>query len=108
MLLTDREKSRRNGRPVARTDESRYVKVKRSMAAIKHVLNERRRIRYLIEEGHDDSTDDSAMDNTSSDEKPKLRGEVKPGFRHIKTSPFAHLPNYGQGKNRKYRKRHSR
>ena len=78
MLLTDREKSRRNGRPVARTDESRYVKVKRSMAAIKHVLHERRRIRHLIEQDENKSGDVDT--DADADDRPKLRGEVKPGF----------------------------
>ena len=44
LLLSEREKARRNVRPVLAVDEQRYTKVKRSMAAIKQVLGERQRI----------------------------------------------------------------
>lgn len=51
LLLTDKEKCRRLGRPVLAADESRYQKVKRGMAAIMRVLDERSKIeQYLIEE----------------------------------------------------------
>ena len=104
-MLTDREKSRRNGRPVARVDENRYIKVKRSMAAIKQVLHERRRIRYLIGEKGDELTAGSLPEDASTKGESQLRGEMKPGYRHPKTSPFAHLSNYGRGENRKHGKR---
>lgn len=104
-MLTDREKSRRNGRPIASADEGRYIKTKRSMAAIKHVLHERRRIRDLIDGDQDDFTEGTATDDACSSAEQKLRGELKPGFRHVKTSPFAHPPNYGKGASRKRRER---
>ena len=44
LLLSEREKGRRNQRPVLAVEEHRYIKVKRSMAAIKQVLSERQRI----------------------------------------------------------------
>ena len=44
LLLTAREKVRRSQRPLLPTEEFRYIKVKRSMAAIKFVLSERRKI----------------------------------------------------------------
>ena len=44
LLLSEREKNRRNQRPVLAGEEHRYIKVKRSMAAIKQVLSERQRI----------------------------------------------------------------
>ena len=49
MLLSEREKIRRLGRPVSAKEESRYTKVKRSMGAIKFVLNERSKIRKELE-----------------------------------------------------------
>lgn len=48
LLLTHKQKLRRTLRPVIAADEHRYVKVKRSMAAIKHVLDERRKIDKLL------------------------------------------------------------
>ena len=48
MLLSEREKARRNQRPVLAVEEQRYTKVKRSMAAIKVVLGERQRINDLL------------------------------------------------------------
>ena len=50
LLLTTKEKSRTTGRPFSPMDEYRYSKVKRSMAAIKHVLDERKKIEKLIAE----------------------------------------------------------
>ena len=44
MLLTLKERSRRLLRPLLPNDESRYIKVKRSMASIKLVLDERKKI----------------------------------------------------------------
>lgn len=49
LLLSEREKTRRNQRPVLKPEENRYTKVKRSMAGIKIVLNERKRIEGMIE-----------------------------------------------------------
>jgi len=53
LLLSEREKSRRGQRPVSTLDENRYIKVKRSMGAIKHVLKERSKIKKILatEEG---------------------------------------------------------
>ena len=50
LLLSEREKTRRIQRPVLRLEEDRYTKVKRSMAGIKIVLNERKRIEGLMKE----------------------------------------------------------
>ena len=50
LLLSEREKSRRGQRPVSRLDENRYIKVKRSMAGIKHVLKERSKIKKILKE----------------------------------------------------------
>lgn len=48
LLLTIREKNRRLSSPMTRQDENRYIRVKRSMGAIKFVLNERKKIDALI------------------------------------------------------------
>ena len=42
--MSEREKARRTQRPINATEENRYIKVKRSMAAIKITLNEREKI----------------------------------------------------------------
>jgi hypothetical protein len=55
LLLTARERARRASRPYGPDEESRYLKVKRSMAGIKHVINERKDIDMKLnppEEGH--------------------------------------------------------
>ena len=49
LLLSEKEKSRRLSRPVSPDDESRHFKVKRSMAAIKFVLDERKKIDLLLQ-----------------------------------------------------------
>lgn len=48
LLLTTKQKLRRTQRPVLAGDEFRYVKVKRSMAGIKHVLDERKKIDKIL------------------------------------------------------------
>mmetsp|Transcript_35367 Transcript_35367/g.36025 ORF Transcript_35367/g.36025 Transcript_35367/m.36025 type:complete len:140 (+) Transcript_35367:157-576(+) len=48
LLLTAKEKGRRNQRPILPSDEARYMKVKRSMASIKLVLGERKKIDSLL------------------------------------------------------------
>lgn len=48
LLLTTKQKLRRTQRPVIASDEFRYVKVKRSMAGIKHVLDERKKIDKIL------------------------------------------------------------
>lgn len=48
LLLTEREKLRRNKKPVTVLDENRYRNVKRSMANIQFVLTERNNIEKLI------------------------------------------------------------
>ena len=48
LLLTAKQKYRRTQRPVSAFEEFRYKKVKRSMAGIKHVLAERKKIDKLV------------------------------------------------------------
>ncbi len=48
LLLTTKQKLRRTQRPVIAADEFRYVKVKRSMAGIKHVMDERKKIDKIL------------------------------------------------------------
>ena len=48
LLLTTKQKLKRTQRPVIATDEFRYVKVKKSMGAIKYVLDERRKIDKIL------------------------------------------------------------
>lgn len=48
LLLTARVKMRRGMRQVPMLEENRYIKVKRSMAAIKHVLSERQKIGDIL------------------------------------------------------------
>jgi large subunit ribosomal protein L47 len=49
LLLSERERLRRNQRPVSTKEEGRYTKVKRSMGAIKFVLKERSKIKKMLE-----------------------------------------------------------
>ena len=49
LILSEKEKTRRSQRPILSPQENRYIKVKRSMAGIKVVLNERKRIQVLID-----------------------------------------------------------
>lgn len=49
MLLTLREKVRRAQRPYTKEEESRYLKVKRSMAGIKVVINERKDLEMKLD-----------------------------------------------------------
>jgi Mitochondrial 39-S ribosomal protein L47 (MRP-L47) len=48
LLITERQRKAKTSTPVIASDEFRYSKVKRSMAAIKHVLSERQKIINLI------------------------------------------------------------
>lgn len=48
LILTEKTKMRKNLTPITATDEQRYFKVKRSMAAIKHVLSERQKINNIL------------------------------------------------------------
>ena len=48
MLLSMKERTRKMQRPVTAIEESRYISVKRSMAGIKCVLSERRKIRNVL------------------------------------------------------------
>lgn len=48
LLLTAKQKLRRNQRPMTGSEEFRYIKVKRSMAGIKHVLKERKKIDQIL------------------------------------------------------------
>mmetsp|Transcript_6183 Transcript_6183/g.9323 ORF Transcript_6183/g.9323 Transcript_6183/m.9323 type:complete len:150 (-) Transcript_6183:133-582(-) len=49
LLLTMREAIRRAQRPITSAEESRYIKVKRSMAGIKIVIKERKKIEMKID-----------------------------------------------------------
>lgn len=52
LLLTSRQKTKRRLQPNRDVDENRYINVKRSMAAIKFVLDERKKIdKMLLERG---------------------------------------------------------
>jgi hypothetical protein len=55
LLLTAKEKTRRVQRPVSGIEEARYQKVKRSMAAIKFVLGERKKIQEIIKKESENS-----------------------------------------------------
>eukprot|EP01041_Mallomonas_annulata_P005332 gene5332-10661_t len=48
LLLTAKEKARRSLRPISAAEEARYMKVKRSMGAMKLVLAERKRISQML------------------------------------------------------------
>ncbi len=49
LLLSERERQRRNQRPISAKEENRYTKVKRSMGSIKYVLKERSKIKKMLE-----------------------------------------------------------
>ena len=81
--MTLRDRYRRTFSPIPDNDDSRYLKVKRSMAAIKCVLHERKQITQLIkaeEEAKNASQGDKqgALTTTTSsvkgvsDEEPRL------------------------------------
>jgi large subunit ribosomal protein L47 len=53
LLLTARLASQRNSLPVKSLDENRYINVKRSMGAIKKVLDERNKIKKMIQREED-------------------------------------------------------
>lgn len=58
LLLSERERARRNSRPIPPKEEFRYIKVKKSMGAIKFVLSERSKIHKLLKkEGVEGLTD---------------------------------------------------
>eukprot|EP01039_Chlorochromonas_danica_P003392 gene3392-3717_t len=48
VLLSSRLRVRRGLNPVAKEDEKRYIQVKRSMAAIKRVIDERKKIDKIL------------------------------------------------------------
>ncbi len=48
LLLTHKEKVRRAQRPYLPEEEARYMKVKRAMAGIKFVINERKNIEMKV------------------------------------------------------------
>ena len=76
MLLSEREKARRMQLPVSKLDENRYIKIKRGMGAIKHVLRERSSIKRelelnnimaeIIEQDNNDIDDDDSNNNSSN------------------------------------------
>jgi hypothetical protein len=53
-VLTTRYNLQRNSNPIPPADEERYRKVKNSMAAIKLVLDERRKIKAILEKEKSD------------------------------------------------------
>lgn len=59
-MLTEREKMRRNSKPINAPEENRYRNVKRSMACIKFVINERKTIEKLIEKENSESKTEEA------------------------------------------------
>ena len=62
VLLTSRLTAKRFNRPIAAKDENRYISVKRSMAGIKCVLGERKKIDDMLKSQQEktvDSKDDS-------------------------------------------------
>ena len=62
VLLTSRLTAKRFSRPISSKDENRYISVKRSMAAIKCVLGERKKIDDLLKSQQEkgvDNKDDS-------------------------------------------------
>eukprot|EP01035_Chromulina_nebulosa_P019538 gene19538-25436_t len=61
LLLSEKEKRRRMVRPTTRDDEARYISVKRSMAAIKFVLSERKKIDLLIKKDKEEHLTDKAV-----------------------------------------------
>jgi len=68
LILSEKEKIRRSLRPVTRMEENRYVKVKKSMAAVKTTLSERKRIETLLlsQSNSTASIDKTAASTTSS------------------------------------------
>ena len=50
LLLSQRDKSRRALQPILKPDENRYMKVKKSMAGIKVVMGERKKIAVLLKQ----------------------------------------------------------
>lgn len=66
LILSEREKIRKQQRPTTGSEEYRYIKVKKSMAAIKLVLGERTKIRNLIrKEELSSSKSDNAVTKTT-------------------------------------------
>ena len=63
LILSEKEKIRRSLRPVTRMEENRYVKVKKSMAAVKTTLAERKRIEALL---LSQSNSTASIDKTAS------------------------------------------
>lgn len=59
LILSEREKIRKQQRPTTGAEEHRYIKVKKSMAAIKLVLSERTKIRNLIKKEEDSNQNNS-------------------------------------------------
>jgi len=49
LLLSQRDKSRRALQPILKPDENRYMKVKKSMAGIKVVMGERKKIQAVLD-----------------------------------------------------------
>ena len=82
VLLTLRDRFRRTFSPIPDNDDSRYLKVKRSMAAIKYVLHERKQIQQIIKSEEDskaiaagtseNGTVNVSNTSTLSQEEPRL------------------------------------
>ena len=67
LILSEKEKIRRSLRPVTRMEENRYVKVKKSMAAVKTTLAERKRIEaLLISQSNSTASIDKTASSTTS------------------------------------------
>jgi hypothetical protein len=79
MLLSERQKGQRMNTPIAPLDESRYMKVKRSMGAIKHVLNERSTIKRELELQNLVAEIDYEInnENTVIDDETNIPGVIK-------------------------------
>jgi len=78
LLLSEREKTRRMLRPLAKPDENRYMKVKKSMAGIKVVLNERKRIERMLEKSASASASASAAEEPGAGGSKTTVTSIKP------------------------------
>lgn len=63
-MLSSRDRFRRNLAPIPDSEEARYHKVKRSMAAIKRVLGERKKIEELKKQLQNTAVSSNGNDTT--------------------------------------------
>lgn len=54
-MLTARNKARTAQKAISVEEENRYINVKRSMCAVKHTLDERRKIKALIKKEEEEA-----------------------------------------------------